>query len=106
MSDSIHRAKQHQQEERRKHRLTERGKPAARTLVKFQYFKDSGKYYSEGEHFFADHLPFHDAVERSKDLLKRGVRPGLIDGHEFDVLLTVFTEDGPLPVLLVRGRTI
>ena len=73
------------------------------THVKFVYFKESGKYYSEGALDFP-YAPFYDICTKVREMLKRGERPGLIDGHDFDVLCTVYTDVGPLPVLFVKER--
>jgi len=83
------------------------------------YFKESGKYYSEGE-FDVPHRPtgpdpgpgrrdlqqteplaFHECLREIRATLERGTRPGLVDGpaNEFHVLVTVYTEFGPLRVV-------
>jgi hypothetical protein len=81
------------------------------THVKLVYFRDSGKYYSEGELDLPDfavkgvdrrQLHFHEVLKHVREMLDRGERPGLVEGHDFHVLVTVFTENGPLPCLMTR----
>lgn len=84
------------------------------THVKLAYYRKSGKYYSEGAHDLSSigtlpgHPPrmwyFYEALEEVASMLNRGIRPGLIDGMDFDVLVTVFTEYGPLSALFVRDE--
>lgn len=74
------------------------------THVKLVYFKDTGKYYSEGEIDLPHDWLFHNAVEHICQMLDRGERPGLIDGHDFNALITVYTEFGPLPHLYIRNK--
>lgn len=69
--------------------------------VEITYFKDTGKYYSEGE-IDIDSDSFHDTVTTMVTMLNHGKRPGLIDGFDFNALLKVFTEHGPLYHLYVR----
>lgn len=57
--------------------------------IRFTYFKDTGKYYSEG-YREAEKLHLHDMFAEAKQLLDSGVRPGLIDGHSgFHVVVDV-----------------
>lgn len=84
------------------------------THIELTYFKESGKYYSQGEldlpYEIRDHEPekglqpvmFHVAVQVVEQMLRDGKRPGLIDGYDFHTLVTVFTEFGPLSCLFVR----
>lgn len=82
------------------------------THVRIIYFKENGKYYSEGEIDLPDvvvatvkrPLHFFEAVELIKQMFEAGKRPGLVDGHEFNALVTIYTPDGPLPFLYVRKR--
>lgn len=96
------------------------------THVKLTYFQQSGKYYSEGElempyvqtlkeNVVGDRKPalvpgtdrpvmFHECVSAVINLLNKGERPDLVDGMDFDVLVTVYTEYGPLSHLLVRDE--
>ena len=85
------------------------------THVKLVYYRDSGKYYSEGEIDLADvcierrldsprrQLHFYEALKSIREMLDRGERPGLVNGYDFHVLVTVFTEHGPLSALMTRG---
>ena len=72
------------------------------THVKLIYFREVGKYYSEGHIDLPGEVLFHDALKHVADLLNSGQRPGLVDGKHFDVLVEVYTTDGPLPHLFVR----
>ena len=85
------------------------------THVSLTYFKPTGKYYSSGEldlpwpkehvgNALAERRPvaFHDALQQVEALLNRGERPGLVNGMDFDVLVTVYTEFGPLSHLFTR----
>lgn len=85
------------------------GDPQGRcTHVKFTYFKDSGKYYSEGELDFPYEsdkpVLYYDICSRVRKMLQEGKRPGLIDGSNFHTLITVYTVFGPLQALFVRGK--
>jgi hypothetical protein len=73
------------------------------THVKFVYFKHEGKYYSEGDHDFEGQVPFHECLSKIREMLVQGKRPGLVDGHGFHTLVTVYTEFGPLPHLFARN---
>lgn len=77
------------------------------THVTLQYFKESGKYYSEGEHAipYEDDapVPFYRCLEIIRGMLERGERPGLVDGYGFNTLVTIYSEYGPLPCLFMRG---
>ena len=54
--------------------------------VKLQYFKASGKYYSEGE--YDTSLEDWEVYAEVKTMLRLGTLPGLRDGCvEFDVLV-------------------
>lgn len=84
------------------------------THVKLVYYRDSGKYYSEGETELPDRvvfqgginhkirLAYHEALDAVEEMLNNGHRPGLVDGHDFHVLVTIYTEHGPLSVLMTR----
>ena len=73
------------------------------TKVELIYFKESGKYYSEGS-YESEHEFFYDIVDEIKIMLARGKRPGLVDGHEFNVLAEINVKYGPLPHLFVRKK--
>ena len=76
------------------------------THVALTYFRKTGKYYAGGEidlpYNVDKPLMFHETLQQVVDLLNSGQRPGLVDGMGFDVLVTVYTEYGPLPHLFVR----
>lgn len=76
------------------------------THVTLEYFRETGKYYSGGElaipHLETRPVMFHEALEEVAKRLNAGERPGLIDGMDFDVLVTVYTEYGPLQHMFVR----
>lgn len=73
--------------------------------IKLVYFKETGKYYSEGElNIPRRDLTFHEGLNILQDKLNAGERPGLVDGMDFDVLATVYTEFGPLQYLFVRDE--
>jgi hypothetical protein len=72
------------------------------THIKITYYKDSGKYYSEGEVDLPETVAFHEAIEIMKNKFIKGERPGLIDGSGFHALVTVFTEFGPLSWLFIH----
>ena len=86
------------------------------TCVTFVYFKDTGKYYSEGEVSVPyeppydkdsdapEPVPFWEILERVRGMLRAGIRPGLIDGQDFHTLVTIYTEFGPLSYLYVRDQ--
>jgi len=71
------------------------------TEVHLTYFKDSGKYYSEG-HYNTDKEAFYEIVEEIRQMLANGIRPGLVNGFEFHVLAEIFIRNGPLPHLFIR----
>lgn len=54
--------------------------------VKLTYFKDTGKYYSEGE-YESRCLQLYAIWDEVRDMLRKGKRPGLVDGHSFPYVL-------------------
>jgi hypothetical protein len=69
--------------------------------VKLVYFKESGKYYSEGAFSVADTELFHETVDRARGLLNTGKLPGLVPGAcEYHVLLQM--EGAPPQLLMAR----
>lgn len=71
------------------------------THVHLTYFKESGKYYSEGEVDLRGHLAFHEAISGIRVLLMNGKWPGLSDGpHSFYTVARVYGEFGPLSFLI------
>lgn len=57
--------------------------------VQLTYFKDTGKYYGEGEYETEkEHL--YEIWDEVREMVKQGTRPGLIEGcHEFCTLVNV-----------------
>ena len=49
-------------------------------IVKFMYFKPSGKYYSDGEWEVPADLPMHEIFFEARKKLNAGDRPGLTPG--------------------------
>lgn len=66
--------------------------------VTLMYFKEYGKYYSEGSYESEKEHDF-EIYKEVVDLFKSGKRPGLVDSlyNEFDVL--VFPENGVVHLL-------
>jgi hypothetical protein len=71
--------------------------------VDFAYYKPSGKYYSSGSAEVEGEL-FADVLLNVLNMLKQGTRPGLVDGYDFDVHVTVHTPHGEIPALFTRER--
>lgn len=58
-----------------------------KTHVKLIYFKESGKYYSEGE-YQTEQTQFYQLVDEVRQMKRNGKLPGLVDGaREFSVLI-------------------
>ena len=56
-------------------------------MVKLTYFKESGKYYSEGFFEMSADTPLFDAAAMIRDMMVRRELPGLVKGcSEFSVL--------------------
>lgn len=80
------------------------------THVEFVYFKDSGKFYSDGELDIpfvsgpegSRPVTFYEVLAVVREMLERGERPGLVNGHDFHTLVTIYTEFGPLRALFTR----
>lgn len=57
------------------------------TVVKLQYFKHSGKYYSSGEYESSHHM-LYDVVKEVRKMQSDGKLPGLVSGAtEFVILI-------------------
>ena len=57
--------------------------------VDLVYFKESGKYYSEGD-YESKHEHLFEIIPEVREMFKQGIRPGLYYGHDgFHVLITV-----------------
>lgn len=68
--------------------------------VKLTYFKHSGKFYTEGE-YVSQKLNLYDIWDELKDMLRHGIRPGLIDGPcEFHVVVNVPDHPHDHPLLI------
>lgn len=73
--------------------------------VKFSWYKSTGKFYTDHEEDI-NAADVYECLERIKDILNLGIRPGLIDGHHFNCLVEVTTVNGPMSHLFVRGQNI
>lgn len=57
--------------------------------VQLTYFKDTGKFYSEGS-YETDKAPLYEIWDEVREMIKQGTRPGLAKGcHEFHTLINV-----------------
>ena len=72
--------------------------------VQLTYFKDTGKYYGEGEYKTKkEHL--HEIWDEVREMIKQGTRPGLIKGcHEFYTLINVPEHVHEHPRLIICER--
>jgi len=71
--------------------------------VELWYFKDSGKFYSEGK-YITDKEYLHEIFEEIKLMLFNGNRPGLVHGSDgFHVLVRVPTHPNNYPKLFIGG---
>lgn len=90
----------------RRPRLKKAEESVKSTHVKFTYFKLTGKYYSEGEldipYEEGQPVSFYSCLHIIEQMLREGKRPGLVDGHDFHTLVTVYTEYGPLSHFFAR----
>lgn len=58
-------------------------------VVKLTYFRETGKFYTEGE-YTSKKLNLWEIWDELRDMLRAGKRPGLVDGKcEFYVLVEV-----------------
>jgi hypothetical protein len=72
--------------------------------VKLTYFKASGKYYSEGT-YKTNKLIIYEIFDEAKDMLSKGIRPGLVDGHnEFYVIVEIQNHPLAYPCLIHPDR--
>jgi len=73
--------------------------------VTFTYFKESGKYYSEGTKEYPEEVMWWDMIDHIKSDLNRGIWPGLIGPDEFNVLITGTDNTGDMvPHLILRSQ--
>ncbi len=61
------------------------------TKVKLTYFKESGKYYSDGE-YETDLQEWHDVIKDIKIKQEEGNLPGLVEGGGQEFMILVNTE--------------
>ena len=61
--------------------------------VELTYFKDTGKYYTEG-HFLADFSSFESLVQRVDEMHRTGRLPGLVEGAGKGFFVLVQPPDG------------
>ena len=70
--------------------------------VKLQYFKQSGKYYSDGEFEVDESKEMFHIFEIVRNLSERGRLPGLIEGHSsFHVLVRAPGHRNDYPALIL-----
>lgn len=68
--------------------------------VRLTYFKDTGKFYSEGE-YVSEKLALWEIWDEVKEMLKVGKRPGLVDRvNDFYVTVDVPEHPHNHPVLI------
>lgn len=69
--------------------------------VKIQYFKQSGKFYSEGE-YLTDKLQMYEIFLEVRGMLHNGRRPGLVNGNdEFIAYVLVADHPHSTPMLIM-----
>lgn len=69
--------------------------------VQLTYFKDSGKFYTEGE-YMSKKLNMFEIFEEVEHMLAAGSRPGLVHGrNEFYVVVNVPDHPHNHPFLIV-----
>jgi hypothetical protein len=68
--------------------------------VKLQYFKQSGKYYAEGE-FETDEVQAYHVHEQVRQMQELGTLPGLAAGcREYDIYVDTSALDSHFPVII------
>jgi hypothetical protein len=71
-------------------------------VVKLIYFKDSGKYYSEGE-YTTELVYMHEIFDEVRQLQSNCELPGLVKGAKYHVVLqTVINHPHDHPALFLR----
>jgi hypothetical protein len=71
--------------------------------VQLTYFKDSGKYYSEGE-YKTEKESLHEIWAEAEEMFNQGRRPGLGKGHDgFHVLINVAGHKHEHPRLMLNA---
>lgn len=72
--------------------------------VKLTYFKQSGKYYGEGE-YTSEEESLWQIWEEIEDMFRRKKRPGLVDGaQEFNTLVNVPDHPNAHPHMIMADR--
>lgn len=72
--------------------------------VNLTYFRESGKFYSEGS-YESEKEQLYEIFDEVKDLSKRRTLPDLLEGHsEYYVLIDVPTHKHNHPHLIVVKR--
>lgn len=72
--------------------------------VQLTYFKDSGKFYTEGE-YMSKKLNMFEIFEEVEHMLAAGSRPGLVSGrNEFYAVVNVPDHPHNHPFLIVPER--
>ncbi len=73
--------------------------------VKLTYFKDTGKYYSEGE-YTSNKLQLFEIFSEVRQMLASGTRPGLVDGkNEFYAVVDVPEHPHRHPCLIIPEKS-
>ncbi len=71
--------------------------------VQLTYFKDTGKYYAEGE-YETKEASLLEIYHEIRKMLYRGKRPGLLAGHDgFHVLVNVAGHEHEHPRLMLQA---
>ena len=70
-------------------------------IVKLDYFKDTGKWYTEGE-YETPEKSLYEIWDEVREMMDKGKLPGLIEGHsEFIVLINVPDHPHDHPRLII-----
>lgn len=73
--------------------------------VELTYFKESGKYYSDGE-YVSEQEQLWKIWEEVAEMFRRGERPGLVDGkQEFNTLVNVPDHPHAHPHIVMAKNT-
>lgn len=72
--------------------------------VKLTYFKESGKYYSEGN-YQTEKTDLFEIFREVRDKVERGRLPGLCDGAKFTTLIAVPGHPHEYPHLIIHRGT-
>jgi hypothetical protein len=73
--------------------------------IELTYFKESGKYYTQGEFDVPDETHYYDVIDMVKKMIVDEELPGLASGcWEFDVLMEPKGEKCSVPHLFRAGR--